>query len=457
MVIAPDKFKGSLTARQAATAMSLGCETRGPRAADGGVPRRRRRGRHTRHGACRGIRAHSGLRDGANRAGDPDRVRPQWGHRRCGDGRNLWPAAASRCRAGTDDRIQLRPGSGRRTGTRPGLPRRSSSASAAARAPMAGPAFSPRSGRTHSIGTARASAQGEAASVTACGSISPACGPKSLPPPSPSPPTSTTRSTVRLGAANVYAPQKGANPEQVAELDQHCVRGQRSSNARRRPTAEASPEPAPPAASVLPRWPCWSALASRHRNDPRPRRSRQASGGRVRAITGEGSLDHQSLRGKAVVGVSRHAGALGIPTYAVAGVSTLSPADARSADSMDVHTLSDLEPDRQRSIERAADLLAIATERLTRASLSSVMADDRPMTRDWPARPDMFAYSIPTGLSCPLRDGKEALNRGHSAGAPCDLRQPRDLRRPSGAGRPVPSRRGSSAPTAVRRPGARRG
>jgi hypothetical protein len=57
-------------------------------------------------------------------------------------------------------------------------------------------------------------------------------------------------------------------------------------------------------------------------------------------------------------------------------VSTLSPADARSAGFEDVHTLSDLEPDRQRSIEQAADLLAIAAERLTRASLSPVM-DDR--------------------------------------------------------------------------------
>jgi glycerate kinase len=73
--------------------------------------------------------------------------------------------------------------------------------------------------------------------------------------------------------------------------------------------------------------------------------------GACAAITGEGSLDHQPA-GKAV-GVSRHAGALGIPTYAVAGTT---PADARSAGFDDVHTLSDLEPDRQRSIERAADL-----------------------------------------------------------------------------------------------------
>ena len=81
--------------------------------------------------------------------------------------------------AGTADRIQLRPRRGRRTSTRPAAAARSSSASAAARAPMAGPASSPRWGPR--IRSARRAPRpgGEAASVTACGSISPACGPKS--------------------------------------------------------------------------------------------------------------------------------------------------------------------------------------------------------------------------------------------------------------------------------------
>jgi glycerate kinase len=90
------------------------------------------------------------------------------------------------------------------------------------------------------------------------------------------------------------------------------------------------------------------------------------------AITGEGSLDHQSLRGKAAVGVSRRAGTHGVPTYAVAGVSPLTAAEARDAGLAGVHTLSDVEPDRQRCIEQAADLLVVATERLVRASLGAV-------------------------------------------------------------------------------------
>ncbi|HEY6574230.1 MAG TPA: glycerate kinase [Mycobacterium sp.] len=182
-----------------------------------------------------------------------------------------------------------------------------------------------------------------------------------------------------MGAANVYAPQKGANPEQIAELDRalrswaEVVERTTKTDCRSQPGAGAAGGVGFAALAVLearfrPGIEMILDLVDLDKHLV----------GACAAITGEGSLDHQSLRGKAVVGVSRHAGALGIPTYAVAGVSTLSPADARSAGFDDVHTLSDLEPDRQRSIERAADLLAVATERLTRASLSAVMADDRP-------------------------------------------------------------------------------
>jgi glycerate kinase len=93
--------------------------------------------------------------------------------------------------------------------------------------------------------------------------------------------------------------------------------------------------------------------------------------GACAAMTGEGSLDHQSLRGKAAVGVSRRAGAHGVPTFAVAGVSTLDPVEVDTAGLAGVYALSDLEPDRQRSISRAGELLTVATERLTREWLCS--------------------------------------------------------------------------------------
>jgi hypothetical protein len=47
---------------------------------------------------------------------------------------------------------------------------------------------------------------------------------------------------------------------------------------------------------------------------------------------------------------------------------------------MGVYTLSEVEPDRRRCIEQASGLLTVATERLTRAVLGSVAADEAPWT-----------------------------------------------------------------------------
>jgi glycerate kinase len=52
-------------------------------------------------------------------------------------------------------------------------------------------------------------------------------------------------------------------------------------------------------------------------------------------------------------------------------VSSLSAAEARGAGLAGVHTLSDVEPDRRRCVEQAADLLVVATERMVRASLGT--------------------------------------------------------------------------------------
>jgi glycerate 2-kinase len=75
--------------------------------------------------------------------------------------------------------------------------------------------------------------------------------------------------------------------------------------------------------------------------------------GACAVVTGEGSLDRQSLRGKAAVGVCRRASAYGVPTFAVAGVSALVPAEARAAVFAGVYALSDLEPDPARSMSQA--------------------------------------------------------------------------------------------------------
>jgi glycerate kinase len=172
------------------------------------------------------------------------------------------------------------------------------------------------------------------------------------------------------GAATIYAPQKGANPHEVTELD-GALRVWAGVVERTTGTDCRTAAGAGAAGGVG-----FAALAVL--------RARMRPGiemildlidfdeqlvGASAAITGEGSLDHQSLRGKAAAGVSRRAGAHGVPTYAVAGVSTLDQAEARGAGLAGVHTLSDLEPDRQRCMSQASDLVVLATERLVRASL----------------------------------------------------------------------------------------
>jgi glycerate kinase len=74
-------------------------------------------------------------------------------------------------------------------------------------------------------------------------------------------------------------------------------------------------------------------------------------------ITGEGSLDEQSMAGKTPVGVAAAAARAGVPTVAVAGRNLLSEQRARTAGISAVYPLSDLEPDPARSMTNARDLL----------------------------------------------------------------------------------------------------
>jgi glycerate kinase len=74
-------------------------------------------------------------------------------------------------------------------------------------------------------------------------------------------------------------------------------------------------------------------------------------------VTGEGSLDSQSLRGKAPVGVARAAARAGVPVIAVAGRCLLSPEEYGAAGLRAVYSLTALEPDPARSMAHAASLL----------------------------------------------------------------------------------------------------
>ena len=74
-------------------------------------------------------------------------------------------------------------------------------------------------------------------------------------------------------------------------------------------------------------------------------------------ITGEGSIDEQTLHGKAPVGVRDAAAAVGVPVVVVAGRSLLAEERLRAEGFVECYTLAEREPDRARSMANAAELL----------------------------------------------------------------------------------------------------
>ena len=81
-------------------------------------------------------------------------------------------------------------------------------------------------------------------------------------------------------------------------------------------------------------------------------------------ITGEGSVDATSLGGKAPIAVARRANRLGVPVIAVAGRSTLTTAQCREAGIEEVHELLELAGCSERSIREARSLLRQIGERI---------------------------------------------------------------------------------------------
>lgn len=87
-------------------------------------------------------------------------------------------------------------------------------------------------------------------------------------------------------------------------------------------------------------------------------------------ITGEGSLDAQTLHGKAPAGVAAAARAADVPVVAVTGRCLLSPAELASAGVRTAYALADIEPDPARCMAQAGPLLERLARRLARAELT---------------------------------------------------------------------------------------
>lgn len=87
-------------------------------------------------------------------------------------------------------------------------------------------------------------------------------------------------------------------------------------------------------------------------------------------VTGEGSLDQQTLRGKAPAGVAAAASLRGIPVVAICGRTTLDADRLRAVGIRTAYALSDIEPDLQRCFDEAGPLLEQLGERLAREQLT---------------------------------------------------------------------------------------
>jgi len=161
------------------------------------------------------------------------------------------------------------------------------------------------------------------------------------------------------GAAAVFGPQKGANKADVALLEAALARW--ADLTRSATGKDVATVPGAGAAGgtgfaalaylgarVVPGAPLLLGLVGFD----------AALAGADLVITGEGSLDRQTLGGKAPVGVARAAAARGIPVVVVAGRIELSAAELADAGFAASHALSDMEPDQAVSMTRAAPLLA---------------------------------------------------------------------------------------------------
>ncbi|GAA3326563.1 glycerate kinase [Paeniglutamicibacter sulfureus] len=172
------------------------------------------------------------------------------------------------------------------------------------------------------------------------------------------------------GAAFVFAPQKGASPELVSALDAALGHWAQVLGGEFGPghiNALAAAAGAGAAGGVG--FAAMAVLGATRRRGIdvvlELTGLEEALSGAVAVFTGEGSLDTQSLEGKTPVGVAQLAAAHGIPVYAICGRNQLSAEQATDAGFTAVRSLLELEPDVARCmseggplVQRAATLLA---------------------------------------------------------------------------------------------------
>ena len=170
------------------------------------------------------------------------------------------------------------------------------------------------------------------------------------------------------GAAAVFGPQKGAGPQDVAELESGLRQlvtasavelGSRAERAARAPGAGAAGGTGYAALLHLGAdFRSGIGLILEHTGFAAELARSEL------VVTGEGSLDEQSLHGKGPVGVAEAARAAGVPVVAVCGRLALTAEALHAAGFDRVHSLAEWEPDPQRSMAHAGRLLETVGRRI---------------------------------------------------------------------------------------------
>ena len=178
------------------------------------------------------------------------------------------------------------------------------------------------------------------------------------------------------GAAAVYGPQKGATGAEVSRLEAGLTRWRAVLGAVQGPDAwTAAGLPGAGAAGGV-GFACLAVLGAARRPGIEVVLDLvgfdTALAGARLVITGEGSLDGQTLRGKAPAGVAWRARAAGVAAVAAAGRCLLSPAQLRTAGLSAAYPLTDLDPDVRRCIDAAGPLVERTAERIARDWLRAI-------------------------------------------------------------------------------------
>ncbi|WP_112238376.1 glycerate kinase [Kribbella monticola] len=203
------------------------------------------------------------------------------------------------------------------------------------------------------------------------------------------------------GAAAIYGPQKGASSEQVDQLDAalthwadlvarttHAPTGVRAVDAggalgvgfSRRGVADLRGAPGAGAAGGV-GFAALAVLGAEMR--PGIELLLELVGFHERVedvelvITGEGALDEQTLRGKAVAGVAAAARKAGVPVVAVCGSNRLSEERLREAGIEKAYALTELEPDVRKCIAEPVPLLRQLGERIAEDWSFTMTATER--------------------------------------------------------------------------------